>query len=61
MMCGDNSTINNHFIGSIVHISKKPVAGMELDKFLVIDGQQRLTTISLIIMALCELLRKILI
>lgn len=41
----------SHFIGSIVYISK-PTKAAGTNQFLVIDGQQRLTTISLLILAM---------
>lgn len=44
-------TGKSHFIGSIVYISKSTKAA-GTNQFLVIDGQQRLTTISLLILAM---------
>ena len=41
----------SHFIGSIVYVSKATKAA-GTNQFLVIDGQQRLTTISLLILAM---------
>lgn len=48
---------SNHFIGSVVYISEHSFAE-ELDTFLIIDGQQRITTLSLIICALCNYLKE---
>lgn len=47
-----------HFVGSIVYIQRGlfQVAGMP--QLLVIDGQQRLTTLSLLLMALAQAVRK---
>lgn len=45
---GDNST---HFLGAIVSVPARSVP-VGVNKFLIIDGQQRLTTISLLLCAL---------
>jgi uncharacterized protein with ParB-like and HNH nuclease domain/predicted transport protein len=47
-------TLNNetHFIGSIVYFEKDAHQNSRFNKVLVIDGQQRLTTVSLILAAL---------
>lgn len=47
-----NNNRNSHFFGSIVYIYK------ENSEFEVIDGQQRLTTVSLIALAIRNLLKK---
>lgn len=39
---------NSHFLGSIILKSKRLIAG-EIPQFLVIDGQQRLTTLSILL------------
>ena len=49
---GSDPTITSHFTGSIVYI-QKGAAGVA-SPFLVIDGQQRLTTVSLILEALAR-------
>src|SRR5688572_15388718 len=46
---GDNDT--RHFIGSIVYIDSGD-SGAGFSKWLLIDGQQRMTTISLLVLAL---------
>lgn len=49
-----DSTAPAHFIGSIVYISKGIYQATVIPQLLVIDGQQRLTTISLLISALAK-------
>jgi uncharacterized protein with ParB-like and HNH nuclease domain/predicted transport protein len=51
---GENNQISAHFIGSIVYIEKGLYHISSQSPLLVIDGQQRLTTISLILEALAE-------
>jgi len=43
-----------HFIGSIVYVEKGLYQVSSIPQLLVIDGQQRLATISLIILALIK-------
>lgn len=46
-----------HFIGSIVNIDDKvPPTGVQT--YMIIDGQQRMTTLTLIIIALCDYAKK---
>jgi len=45
---------HGHFIGSIVYFQPDIHAIAEINKYLVIDGQQRLTTITLLIFALVK-------
>lgn len=52
LRAGRNETIPSHFIGSIVYIEQDQLQVSSQSKLLVIDGQQRLTTVSLIIEAL---------
>jgi uncharacterized protein with ParB-like and HNH nuclease domain/predicted transport protein len=47
-----NAPDNGYFIGSIVYIKNSGQAISSISKYLVIDGQQRLTTISLLLSAL---------
>ena len=49
---GKNDEVSAHFIGSIVYIEKSIYHVTDQSPLLVIDGQQRLTTISLLIAAL---------
>ncbi|MBN2146667.1 MAG: DUF262 domain-containing protein [Anaerolineales bacterium] len=54
---GSNDTVSAHFIGSIVYIEKGLYQVSSQSPLLVIDGQQRLTTISLILEALARRLK----
>lgn len=54
-----NPSIAGHFIGSIVYISKGLYTTTEVAKLLVIDGQQRLTTIMLLLKALANKFKEI--
>lgn len=51
---GKNNNINAHFVGSIVYVEKGLYSISSQTPLLVIDGQQRLTTISLILEALAR-------
>ena len=51
---GSNDDISAHFIGSIVYIEKGLYQVSSTSSLLVIDGQQRLTTIALILEALAR-------
>ena len=51
---GSNDAISGHFIGSIVYIEKGHYHVTSESPLLVIDGQQRLTTVSLIIEVLAR-------
>jgi uncharacterized protein with ParB-like and HNH nuclease domain/predicted transport protein len=53
---GENNDITAHFVGSIVYIEKSLYQVTDQSPLLVIDGQQRLTTISLLIAALANAL-----
>ena len=48
---GDNDKIDAHFLGSIVYMQKELAAIGSVPKWLVIDGHQRLTTLSLLLSA----------
>lgn len=52
MQAADNST--GHFVGSVVYIEREIYTVSAIPQLLVIDGQQRLTTISLLLMALSK-------
>lgn len=47
---GATSELSSHFLGAIVLEQQKTVPG-QIPRFTVIDGQQRLTTLQLLIMA----------
>lgn len=51
---GRNDTVSAHFVGSIVYVEQGLYAVSSLSPLLVIDGQQRLTTVSLLIEALAR-------
>ena len=53
---GNNEEITGHFIGSIVYVEKGRYSVANQSQLLVIDGQQRLTTITLLIEALARVL-----
>ena len=54
LRAGRNDHISVHFIGSVVYIEKGLFQVMNQPPLLVIDGQQRLTTISLLLEALAR-------
>jgi len=51
---GNNSAISAHFLGSIVYIEKGLYQVMAQPPLLVIDGQQRLTSVMLVLEALAR-------
>ena len=54
-----NDNLQGHFLGSIVYFQEDIHTISDVPKLLVIDGQQRLTTVSLLILALSHFLKKI--
>src|SRR3989338_5534109 len=54
LKAGSDKDISGHFIGSIVYVEKGLYQVSALPRLLVIDGQQRLTTLSLLLSALCN-------
>ena len=56
---GSNDDISAHFVGSIVYIEKGIYHVTNQSPLLVIDGQQRLTTVTLLIAALARALEKL--
>ena len=54
LRAGDDENIPAHFVGSIVYIEKGLYQVSSQSPLLVIDGQQRLTTVTLIIEALAR-------
>jgi uncharacterized protein with ParB-like and HNH nuclease domain/predicted transport protein len=55
---GKSDTITAHFVGSIVYIEKSVYQITSPSSLLVIDGQQRLTTVTLLLEALARVLEK---
>ena len=53
---GSNDAITAHFVGSIVYVEKGLYSVANQSQLLVIDGQQRLTTVTLLIEALARAL-----
>src|SRR5213593_1343180 len=51
---GDDDRISVHFVGSIVYIEKADSNVSTWEPLLVIDGQQRLTTVTLLVAALAD-------
>lgn len=54
LSAGDNKRTPVHFIGSVVYIEQRLAQVMDQSPLLVIDGQQRLTTVSLLLEALAR-------
>lgn len=52
-----DSSVQGHFIGSIVYFQESIHTVSDVPKLLVIDGQQRLTTVSLLIMAIADFIK----
>lgn len=55
---GSNESQLSHFIGSIVYFNPSSSPVTSVPELLVIDGQQRLTTISLLLLAITHFLKK---
>ena len=51
---GRNESVNAHFVGSVVYIEKGLYQVSSQTPLLVIDGQQRLTTVTLLLEALAR-------
>ena len=51
MRVGSDERVKAHFVGSVVYIAAEEIAA-KIPRWLLIDGQQRLTTISLLLIAL---------
>lgn len=56
---GTNDEVSAHFVGSIVYIEKGLYQVTSQSPLLIIDGQQRLTTMALLIAAVAEMLEKL--
>lgn len=52
----ESENIKSHFMGSVVYISNSDTDSIDLKEYVIIDGQQRLTTITLFLKALYDLL-----
>ncbi len=52
MRAGRDDQVSGHFLGSIVYVEKGLYSVSSIPQLLVIDGQQRLTTVSLLLAAL---------
>ena len=55
---GSNENFNAHFIGSIVYVHDDVYTSSRIKELIIIDGQQRLTTITLIYLVILNLARK---
>ena len=56
---GNNKGMNAHFIGSIVYIYDGVYTASRIKELTIIDGQQRLTTLTLIYLALLRLAKEL--
>jgi len=56
---GKNDKVNAHFIGSIVYVHDDVYTASGLTELTIIDGQQRLTTITLIYIALYRIAKEL--
>lgn len=54
LLCGNDDENKGHFIGSVVYIENGLYSVTSQSPLLIIDGQQRITTVSLLIAALAE-------
>ena len=58
LIAGKDDSISGHFMGSVVYVEKGLYQVSALPKLLVIDGQQRLTTLTLLLTVLCNFLKE---
>lgn len=56
---GSQEEVNAHFIGSIVYVHDDVYSASGINELIIIDGQQRLTTLTLLYIALYRLARKL--
>jgi len=54
LRAGHNKAVSSHFVGSVVYVEQRQQQVVNESPLLVIDGQQRLTTVSLILEALAR-------
>jgi uncharacterized protein with ParB-like and HNH nuclease domain/predicted transport protein len=59
MRAGSTPALGSHFTGSIVYVAKGQATNTSAEPDLVIDGQQRVTTVTLILAALAARLEKL--
>lgn len=59
LRCGRSKNITSHFIGSIVYIHTDIYSTGKIKDLVIIDGQQRITTVTLIYIVLYKLLKKL--
>jgi len=52
VQAGTTASIDSHFVGAVVYVQESAFQATGVPKLLVIDGQQRLTTIMLLLLAL---------
>ncbi|MFC6095473.1 DUF262 domain-containing protein [Flavobacterium qiangtangense] len=55
---GTSKSSSGHFVGSVVYFQESIYNTTDVPQLLIIDGQQRVTTVCLIILALSEFLKK---
>lgn len=53
---GVNENIKSHFMGSIVYVSNSDTDSIDLKEYVIIDGQQRVTTTTLFLKALHDVI-----
>lgn len=58
LRAGSDDSVTGHFLGSVVYVEKGLYSVSSIPQLLVIDGQQRLTTVSLLITALSRVLEE---
>ena len=51
---GSNADLKSHFIGSVVYIPEQETSAA-ISRWIVVDGQQRITTITLLLLALKQI------
>lgn len=54
LVAGRERSVSGHFVGSIVYIQEGLYQGSGIPQLLIIDGQQRLTTLSLLLTAISQ-------
>ncbi|MBD1419958.1 DUF262 and DUF1524 domain-containing protein [Sphingobacterium chuzhouense] len=57
LRAGNDKSISGHFVGSVVYFQESIYNTTDVPQLLIIDGQQRVTTVSLIILGLSEFLK----